>query len=363
MYWCTINCVTIINIKAWQYTVPLSHPIRIRGTQYDTRSGFMIGLVTDSGHAGFGEVAPLPGMSLDTLTECESAFLQLIPALYFMDIPNTLDKLLIVVQTLAKNHSLPMAVQHGLEMAFLMIIANQNQCSIAQLLNPNCTLTIDRHCLLSGSFEHLLERYRHSSKQGYTRFKIKAGHLNERETRQQLVEFFKQADPAHRFWLDVNRQWPLQTAIAFGSSVHGLPIEYIEEPIERSNELSQFYEATGMSIGLDETLIENPELWNLTGASHLIIKPMCIGLKTITELFKATKNTPTHLVISSSYDSPITHYYYAHLCAAFSTQSIGLDAHLYGKHALYALPSIDLTQYTAPTHYDLPPNLVRWTLS
>ena len=362
MYWCTINCVTIINIKAWQYTIPLSPPIRIRETQYDTRSGFMIGLVTDSGYVGFGEVAPLPGMSLDTLTECESAFLQIISMLYFIETPQTVPELLKIIDRIHQSHPLPIALQHGLEMAFLTLMSHQSQCLIAQLLNPKFQPIIPRHCLLNGSFETVLERYRTQSKLGYTRFKLKVGHLNERDTRQHLVEFFKQANPEHRFWLDANRQWPLQTAINFGSSVQNLPIEYIEEPIECSDELSQFYEATGMTIGLDETLIENTESWDLSGASHLIIKPMCVGLSAIIDLYTATQNTPKQLVISSSYDSPITHYYYAQLCAAFSTQSIGLDAQLYPNHPMYATPSVDLNQYEPPTHYDLPPNLVRWTL-
>ena len=355
--------MTIINIKAWRYTIPLSPPVLIRGAASESRSGFIIGLVSDSGHVGFGEVAPLPGMSLDTLAECESVFLRIIPAVYFIKTPKTLADLLAGIKTLNDAHTLPIALQHGLEMALLMLMSRQKNCLIAQLLNPNFQPIVPRHCLLTGAFETLLERYRSQSKLGYTRFKIKVGHLNERDTRNQLIAFFKHADPEHRFWLDANRQWPLQTAINFGVSVRDLPIEYIEEPIERSDELPQFYAATGMNIGLDETLIENPESWNLTGASHLIIKPMCVGLNTIVDLYTATQNTPTQLVISSSYDSPITHYYYyAQLCAAFSTQSIGLDAQLYPKHPMYATPSVDLNRYDLPTHYDLPPNLVRWTL-
>ncbi|MCH9613505.1 MAG: o-succinylbenzoate synthase [Chlamydiia bacterium] len=123
--------------------------------------------------------------------------------------------------------------------------------------------------------------------------KVKIGHLNA----DGAAAIVKAGDR-----LDVNRKWTLKQAIEFGRRFPQNFFEYIEEPVDRFEDLKTFVEATGHHIALDETLREKSleEISSLPGIKALVIKP------TLQKNFFTLLHQKRYpIVLSSSYETPI----------------------------------------------------------
>lgn len=123
--------------------------------------------------------------------------------------------------------------------------------------------------------------------------KVKVGHLNI----DQAAAIVKQADR-----IDVNRKWTLKQAIEFGRRFPQNFFEYIEEPVDRFEDLKVFVETTGHGIALDETLREKSleEIDRLPNIKALVIKP------TLQQNFFTLLHQKRYpIIMSSSYETPI----------------------------------------------------------
>ncbi|MBP9840867.1 MAG: hypothetical protein KBC64_00400 [Simkaniaceae bacterium] len=147
--------------------------------------------------------------------------------------------------------------------------------------------------------------------------KIKLGHLSLKEAESLIY-------PGCR--VDVNRQWPLEKALSFFKKFPPGMFDYIEEPVDKLQDIPLFVKETGHLIALDETVREQPLslLYQVPGVKALIIKPT-MQSNTI-ELLSQTK---IPCVLSSSHETPIGIRRIAELKRRlpFQTYAMGLLPH------------------------------------
>ncbi len=203
------------------------------------RKGFII-QVED----GFGEIAPLPGWSQETLEETRKELFDYL----FSKIP-------------PKSPS----AQFGIASA-------KTAFSTKPLKIPLCSLN--------------------TPKNGCHTLKIKIGHM----TPHQAIEYVKPHIGKYRLRLDCNQMWTLQEAIFFASFFQKTDFEYLEEPTQ-SSDLIRFVQETDFPIAIDETFRQNPDVYQkLPNVKAIIMKPT---------LFGHIPHSTTPIVLSSSYESSL----------------------------------------------------------
>lgn len=254
------------------------HPFKI-----NTRSGVYIQIIDTEGNEGWGECAPLPRFSKESLDECMHQFL--IHEEQFIE-KNWTDQTLFT--ELAKLQLLP-ALSFGIESALL------------SLLSPIHEHTVKASALLMGTPSEIMEQANLRHSEGYTSAKLKVGNLN----------FDDAAILIHRLKnqfslrIDVNRAWNTASSFRFFSQFDSHTFDYVEEPFQNPRELGKFPHP----IAVDESYpseLSLKDLEALPNLKALIYKPTiqggvlhCLPLKEW-----AIKNK-IMLVLSSSFESPL----------------------------------------------------------
>ncbi len=188
---------------------------------------------------GWGEIAPLPGFSRETLEEARTEILSLLPNL-----------------SNAKP-TLP-SVQFGLACA-------SKPFSLDPIRIPLCAL---------------------GPKPNFSTVKLKLGHLSLDEALSLVKQHYKN----HRLRLDFNRKWSLEQALSFAKHFQPDDFEYLEEP---TSDLLTFSKQTHFPIAIDESFFDSP--WEqIPSLKAIVVKPTLHG---------ALPKTHLPIVLSSSYES------------------------------------------------------------
>jgi len=259
------------------------HPFSLR-IQSLTREkkGFLLHAKTKETSA-WAEVSPLPGFSRESieLAKQQLLFLQ-------KKVPFSLEEIL-------KTQSLVPSVSFGLD--------SLNYA----LLFPLPALPSYPLCaFLSASFEEMKKQIPIIFSEGYKHVKVKLSHLSCDQAHQILELLVGKLQVK----IDLNRAWTLQTALSFFQRYDKDTFEYIEEPLQKVEELPLF----PFPFALDETLRENIKLPHLPWLRALIIKPMLMGsAHAITKKLEMFSDTKPRIVLSSSHESGVGLFHLCHL--------------------------------------------------
>jgi O-succinylbenzoate synthase len=256
--------------RLYRYRIPLKPPLNI------IREGLLIEL-----DGGWGEIAPLPGFSQETLSDaiCE------------------LKKIWPLIRT-AKS-SLP-SVQWGLHCAKQPWPPKPFQRTFSALV------------------------WDAPVPSGYKTAKLKVKNLSIQEAIRR-VKRVQEQDCAIR--LDCNSSWTLDQALEFASHFHPEDFAYIEEPLQKLKDLKTFSLKTKMPLALDESL--DKLAWQkIPTLKAIVIKPMVWGF--IPEI-----PSPFHLIVGGVYESGIGTL---HAAAYPAYQPAGLDTYRYLCHDILKTP-------------------------
>jgi O-succinylbenzoate synthase len=205
---------------------------------YRYKLGAREGLILQVGD-GFGEIAPLPKFSKETLTEALAEITDWIHS--------------------GKVPTLP-SVRWGIECA---------QKPLRPVHIPLCSL---------------------GPKPGYPVAKLKLGHLSIDEA----IVFVKNHLPHFQLRLDCNKAWTIDQALEFAKHFKPTDFLYLEEPVRTFKELAQFSQITQFPIALDESIHSN---WSaIPTLKAIIVKPTVVGA--IPQV-----PPHLNLVLSSAYES------------------------------------------------------------
>lgn len=288
-------------VTLYRYSVPMEAGVVLRNQRLKTRDGLIVRL-QEGERLGWGEIAPLPEFSVETLAEAESA---------------ALEQLQSWVAGQAFSDALPPSVAFGLS------------CAQAEL-NQHLPQAADyrKAPLCNGDPDELFEMLQ--AMPGEKVAKIKVG-LYEAVRDGMIVNVLLEALPDLKLRLDANRSWTRAKADGFARYVAPSlrsRIAFLEEPCKTREESREFARETGISIAWDESVREADfRVEAEPGVSAIVIKPTLVGsLARCQQLVKDTHQAGLTAVISSSIESSLGLTQLARLAQWLTPDTIpGLD--------------------------------------
>lgn len=304
----------------FRYRLPFVNLLTMMRKQMSHREGFILKLESANGAAGFGEVAPFPGLSKETLNEALEELRQAMSVLR-----NTAVDLSFPVIPFLLN-DISASVLFGVESAVLEMQAQKQQTSVAKILNPEAGEEVSVQALLFGDKNDIFSQVERIIAAGFRCLKLKVRSEIDKEI--DLVRNLRETvGDKISLRLDANRAWNFEQAIRFCTAVRGCNIEYIEEPLENAADLSDLFDRTSVPFALDESLTwesaQNPN----AGITAFILKPgIHGGLSRIIQYINLAKNQKRLPVLSCPFYTAIGLNSMAQLAAAFipPDQPIGL---------------------------------------
>jgi len=302
--------------KLFHYSLPLTEPLCLLGHEMHGRTGLILRLHDENDGTSVGdnysdgEIAPLPGMHPETLSEAEN---QIGDYLYGNSLPATCSATLFG------------SVNFGLDMALRTMFQSPNVSKFHSFketagndpkpskfdftgqIFPVNGLAVGSGTVLEMECEELRNG-------GFKAVKLKVGQLTILQDIERVRLARKILGDEIALRLDANRAWEWEDAVKFAEAVQDFNIEYCEEPLLDSNKLEQLHLQTGMLLALDETLWYAPTPKSYAPAKHvslsgiraLILKPGILGGWNNTKMWieHAQKNG-IHCVLSSCFESSL----------------------------------------------------------
>lgn len=296
----------ITRARIFRYSLPLRYPLPLKCTRLLQRCGLVLELTDDSGRVAYGEAAPLPDFSRESLDQAGADLVQACGRLlagYGLD-----------------GGGWP-SVAFALESALYGLTVHRWQES-----PPLAPLLLDP----------VVQRLSAWQKPWPKAFKLKVARGALAQDIDRVGQLLDRLPAAVAVRLDANQRWDLPVALAF---VRGLEkrqgydvrqrIDYIEEPLKDIRELAQFHRQTGIGLALDESLQggRRLELSSLPGLRALVIKPTLTGgLSFCQQLISAGQRLGIQAVFSSAFESAIGVHWLAQLSALWLPgAAAGLD--------------------------------------
>ncbi|WNY86318.1 o-succinylbenzoate synthase [Leclercia adecarboxylata] len=289
------------SVQIYRWQIPMDAGVVLRERRLKTRDGLFVHLQQD-GREGWGEIAPLPGFSRETLEEAETAVRAWSSAWRNGEAPLL--------------PGLP-SVDFGIS------------CALAEL-DGSLPEQADYRAapLCTGDPDELFAAL--AAMPGEKVAKIKVG-LYEAVRDGMVANLLLEAIPDLRLRLDANRAWTPLKAQQFAKYVNPAyrsRIAFLEEPCKTREDSRAFARETGIAIAWDESLREADFAFTAEpGVSAVVIKPTLTGsLAKVREQVTAAHSAGLTAVISSSIESSLGLTQLARIAAWLTPDTIpGLD--------------------------------------
>jgi len=287
--------------QVYRWQIPMDAGVVLRERRLKTRDGLFVHL-RENDREGWGEVAPLPGFSQETLEEARDATLSWVDG-----------------WLAGQENGLPPqpSAAFGLSCALAELQDSLPQAADYRAA-PLCTGDPDELFAVLAAMP------------GEKVAKVKVG-LYEAVRDGMIVNLLLEAIPDLHLRLDANRAWTPLKAQQFAKYVnpdYRPRIAFIEEPCRTREDSRAFARETGIAIGWDESLREADFRFQAEpGLSAVVIKPTLTGsLQRVREQVAAAHALGLTAVISSSLESSLGLTQLARIAAWLTPQTIpGLD--------------------------------------
>ena len=244
------------------------------------REGILIRLENSAGAVGWGDAAPLPGWSAETLED--------------------------VVATIRSRESEPQAP------SALACAIEAARCSLQKYgLWRSRRDHLPLNALLDGSYQEMIERAGSALARGCRCFKIKVTGISPEDLPSLLHSISALANGRCRFRIDPNRAWDFDSTLRVAEMLKEYSVDYLEEPLRDFSMLPDLIKKCPVGIALDETLreISPSELPAFKGASDLVLKPTLMGgFKVCRDFAEAGAALGMASVVSACYESGVGIY-------------------------------------------------------
>lgn len=293
----------------YRYEIPVDSQLILRNRFLKKRRGLLV-KVQCGNKVGWGEIAPLPEFSAESLDEAQ---VQTIEWLEKWNLARSHNEFLSL-------ENLFPSVEFGLSCAL---------AEMAEELIPEGNYAVAPLCY--GDPDELFTKLHNLS--GEKIAKVKVG-MYEANRDGMMVNMLLEAVPDLQLRLDANCAWTLEKALKFAQTVNPnfySRIQFLEEPC-KSPELSvKFAEITGIKIAWDESIRHtdfdlNSFPYNHPQVSHLVIKPTLVGsINKCVALINQCKKLGKESVISSAIESSFGLSQLACISKQYTQTTAGLD--------------------------------------
>lgn len=324
--------VRLTKIHIYQYELPVTRVLTAASSE-KTRQGFIIEITDEQGNVGFGECAPLPGFSQESIVDAGGQLKEIAFGILGATPPPNLEELSGGFENWLGRYNAAPSVRFACESAVLSLIAANSECILSRLLSSEAATSLPVNALLSGDRDVVIKSTKQYLDESFTAFKLKVG---SREIRDDIgltaiVRDIIGDECVLR--LDANRQWDVRRAIDFWSAIGGLGIEYIEEPVADHAALVRELTKVGLPslvsmmlppTALDESIVDvNPDAFDAPpGVKAIILKPTMLGLERAMRWARKTIRAGLTPVVTSSYETSIGLCTLAHFGASLSSTPV-----------------------------------------
>ena len=210
----------------------------------------IVGVETDQGLVGYGEVCPLGPFYLPAFAEgVRSGLRELGPHVLGLD-PRELSKLNLRMDAALKGHP---HVKTGIDIACWDILGKWTGLPACVLLGGRFGESVQLYRAISQiPPDEMASNVAHYRQQGYTRFQLKVGGDPDEDVRR-IVAARAVLMPTDRLVADANTGWTQHEAIRVVNAVRHLDV-YIEQPCLTYDECLAVRRNTSLPFVLDETI-------------------------------------------------------------------------------------------------------------
>lgn len=266
----------IAGFRVFHYRLPLAEPLTLAGRIIREREGMLIRLDVDSGASGWGDVAPLPGFSREGFEDAATELTVLGERIRGAEFdsrrcdPESW-------QELGTRPSPSASVRFGIETALASLWAQVERGTGPDLSCFDGVVPVAG--LLAGSGPRVLAQAGRMREAGYRAVKLKVGMQSVPEDVALTRAVRAVLGDGIALRLDANRGWGLEQAVRFGRALGAAGVEYLEEPLRDPSRQEEFFDATGIPVALDESLLElRPDDLERRGAvGAVVLKPTLLG--------------------------------------------------------------------------------------
>lgn len=272
------------------------YPYEIPLKNGQDRRGAFLNISDEQGNSAWGEIAPIPGRSFETLPEALGSLNQKKNEIIEIDwTPQNCFK------EMTGLNLFPSAI-FGLESAIL------------SLLSPRSTFQVNSSAFFMGSPSEILEQA--ESFQGFPTAKVKVGDL----TFEEAFYVIDRLKNTFKLRVDVNRAWTTQDSLRFFSQFPLETFDYVEEPFQNPHDLGVFTHP----LAVDESFpydLAPEQLEALPMLKALIYKPTIQGGMTqCLSLYTWASQRGIDLVLGSSFESDLGLAHIARIARLLGTE-------------------------------------------
>ncbi len=297
------------------------------------REGLIVCGYADSGRVGYGEIAPWPGLSSESLARATSAAEQLLSKLPGESLPQSLSETTELLDSASTRFELPSSTRFGFELMLADLASRAAALPLCDWLSTSVCKSLPINAFLTGETEEIVEQVDQKLGAGFQTFKLKLLGVDLQADLDRVRTVRTQLGSGPKLRLDANRGFTFDQALHLCDELTQFDIEYVEEPLCESDleHLPELVAQTGIDIALDET-VTNRQLWETllqSGAVKIVVlKPMLVdGLAGALELAGLARSCGAKVVITTMVESGIGTAGCLHLAAALGEDEMahGLD--------------------------------------
>lgn len=313
------------NLNLFRYQIPFKKPLVTGNGTYSKREGLLLQF-KNGNLTSWGEIAPLPGFSDESLDDCIS-WIEQHQQLLNSSFTDGLDKEANFINWDSFPHFAPKPVQFGWDCLLAGTRSHLTQRPVSALLSENPAQKVSFNKLASladlttESDIKMLSDELESAR--ISALKLKIGDLDSSSL--EKLALLKKLGPNINLRLDPNGSWSFQQLKNHIKELEELDPEYIEQPfhVDDFTGYKKMRKKTNLRIALDESV------WDLNSAEFflrtklpdfIIVKPMFWGsLNNISRLKKLADHFGVELIFTTALESAVGRFYTSHIAAAFGT--------------------------------------------
>ncbi|HAH51923.1 MAG TPA: o-succinylbenzoate synthase [Balneola sp.] len=293
-------------LKYYSYRIPFRNPFKISGANYEFREGIILEFEHE-GIKAVGEIAPLPGFSVNTLDQVLSVLQLNKKPLENAMVKGEFPQFFYV---LTQIHDIP-SLKFGLDTLYHDYQSKRKGISLIEFLFPNHTdkVVVSNAVLGITDLETTVSNANKLIKDGFNTIKVKVGSDFEKEFK--ILTALRTNYPSLRIRIDANQSWTFNEAVSNLKKIETLNIEYCEEPLlpDDLHQISLLKKKVKIKLAADESIGNKKTNIPLSMQNEFdvfVLKPSMIG--SFSEIYVTKQLADSHytdIVFTTSLETKI----------------------------------------------------------
>ena len=337
-------------LSYYAYKIPFKKPFQISNHILKQRNGILL-VYNDGEHQAYGEVAPLPGFSKESIEEVLSVLLENQKNLEFAFSNNNADQLISILDNI---HNFP-SLSFGLDTLMLDLKSRKDDKLISELLFTAFQPPSVNGAISIQNVSESLQQAKALLADGVNTLKIKVGINHKQEKR--VIAALRENHPAVKIRIDANQAWDIPNAIQNLKDLAEFEIEYCEQPVSEHDihALRKVREAVPIPIAADEAVRsfqKAKELIDAKACDVLILKPSLFGrIKNCISTKQWVHSNGVEVVLTTTFDTIVGRTMTAILASGLGSKKYahGLDTGRFLNEPYYSQNEIEKAFFLLPT--------------